>query len=106
MLREQSDKAYVMLFSVHVTADQAASAAGRTSDLFDSLYEYDRLLPEGSTTRWIEQGSGEVLVATNPHYRGAPPPELQREHQPIPGVFDASTDAHVHPGRTRQIGRA
>ena len=98
MLRARSDEAYVMLFSVHATADQAAAAAGRKSELFDSLYEYDRLLPDRSETRWIEQGSGSLLVATNPHYQGDPPPELQREHQPIPGPFGVATDAHVQLG--------
>ena len=40
---------------------------------------------------------GEERVVTN-HYRDAPPPELQREHEPVPGPFDVATDAHVRLG--------
>lgn len=96
--RQHADTAYIMLFTLSVVADSAAIEAGRKSELYESLPEYEQLLPKGSASRWVENGSGDLLIATNPHYRGDPPPELKTEHRPIPGPFDVASDAHVFPG--------
>lgn len=95
-LREQRDKPWVLLFTLSVVADASARERGRkTPELFTSLGEYTAVLPDGVRTRWIQQGSGDLWVAVNPHYHGPVPPELQERHQPIPGPFDVATDAHV-----------
>lgn len=96
-LKEQADKAYAPLYTLSVIADKAAMDAGRKTELFPSLADYERVLPPASRTRWIQRGESDWLIATNPHYRGETPPELQNEHNPIPGPFDAATDAHALP---------
>lgn len=82
--RENKDKSIIPLYTLSVVADRSAGEAGRKSDLFDSLFLYDRVLPRGCRTQW----NNGFLQAINPF--GPPPPLPERF---VPGPFDVATDA-------------
>ena len=43
----------VTLWSVSCNADEAARRAGKVRDLYESLYDYEWLVPAGFTMRWL-----------------------------------------------------
>jgi hypothetical protein len=48
----------ISLFRVSCIADQAARGAGRKKDLFQSLWDYVEILPEGWHVRWLSWDGG------------------------------------------------
>ena len=55
-----------MLFSLTSVADAAAREVGRRSDLFESLFAYEGLLPRGWKGAWLGNGSGDSLYHAVP----------------------------------------
>ena len=47
-----------MLYSLTSVADSAAREAGRVSDLFESLWSYESMLPPGWKGAWLGAGAG------------------------------------------------
>ena len=75
----------VMLFSLSVIADQAAMRAGRTTELYSSLFDYERLLPAGYCGFWKKTGEdGGLFVVDRTGNR--------EDYRPLPGVFDVAVD--------------
>lgn len=52
----------VMLYSLTSVADAAAREAGRVSDLFESLWSYESMLPAGWKGAWLGNDSGEDSI--------------------------------------------
>lgn len=91
-LREHAAEAVVAMYTLGVVADRAACAAGRKSELFASVYDYAALLPSGTRTGQAGSTSNSLYSTTNP-YAAAPPTDPFVV--PMPGAFDAATDAHM-----------
>lgn len=53
----QGETRPVMLYTLSSVADSAAREAGRRSDLFESLFSYEGLLPAGWKGAWVGSGA-------------------------------------------------
>jgi len=74
-LAEEIGDVPIPLYTVSVMADEAARAAGKKRDLFNTLAEYEQVLPEGWRVErlHVEEGSGEELL------HAVPPDWLEEE---------------------------
>lgn len=74
-LKENNNTQYVMLYTLSVVADKAVG-----KELFQSLYDYEDILPSGCVVKWIDAEEldqrtlarglgGRFLVVQNPYYR-------------------------------------
>jgi len=63
----------IMLYDVSLMADRTARREGRKTDLFDSLYDYEALLPEGWGCAWLSASDSptadSILYCTPPGWR-------------------------------------
>lgn len=91
-LRDNSGQEVFRLWDISVVADEAAFAAGKKKELFDSLYEYERVLPHGAKVFWKKTGdfSG-VLSVLNPYSYCRQKAPVQ-EAVLVPGPFDGGVD--------------
>lgn len=48
----------VLFFTLSTWADEAARQAGKRRDLWPSLYDYERILPQGWRTAWLRCRGG------------------------------------------------
>lgn len=56
----------VSLFSVSCRADEFARAAGKVRDLYDSLWDYEYLLPSGWSVKMLTTGGDSLAYACPP----------------------------------------
>ena len=75
----------LMLYTLSVIADRAAVGAGRSSDLYPSLFQYEALLPTGFCAFWKKTGGEGGLYVVDRTAR-------RESYRPVPGVFDAGVD--------------
>jgi hypothetical protein len=84
-LEENSSKKTVSLYSLSAVADNAAFSAGKKRELFNSLYDYEKLLPKGTKVAWVNN----FLSVINPFCTDNAPVQ---EDVFIPGPYDTAVD--------------
>lgn len=85
-LQEHSgDEAVVFAFLAEGVADQAAYSAGKKTELFDSLWDYERILPRGAE---VFYNSSQAKVR-NPYCGSA---RTLKADVALAGPFDAAID--------------
>lgn len=94
-LREHSQEETLLLWTISVVADSAARQAGRKSDVYESLFDYNAVLPPGTRCAWIKS----FYRVLNPYYKGIR--TAAEEKPPMPGFFDAAVD--MGPARNAEI---
>jgi hypothetical protein len=57
LLNKQNGKP-ISLWSLSVTVDEAVMAAGRSTEMFGSLFDYESLLPIGWHCTWLQNKRG------------------------------------------------
>jgi hypothetical protein len=82
-LRENTGESLILFYTLSCVADEAAYGAGKKTELFSSLYDYETLLPSGARTQW----NNHFLKVVNPFGPSPPAPEKF-----IPGFFDVAVD--------------
>jgi hypothetical protein len=82
-LQENSGESLILFYTLSCIADGVAYGAGKKTELFSSLYDYESLLPSGARTQWNKH----FLKVVNPFGPRPPAPE-----KIIPGFFDLAVD--------------
>ena len=77
----------LLFAAVAYKADEIAEGLGRKSELFPSLFDYERLLPGDWCARWIGDDNGGMMYAMRRDN-----PEAISTWSPVAGAFDAAVD--------------
>lgn len=97
LLQENSERETMHLWYLTENADAAARDAGmKKSELFDSIYSYEFMLPKGSRCGQVGTEGNSMYSVFNPYYHGARTAIIA---QVIPGPFDVAID--MGPGLRR-----
>lgn len=90
LLRDNEDKETMHLWYLCENADSAARAAGmKRPELFDSIYSYQKLLPEGTRCGQVGTAGNSMYSVFNPYFRGK---RTVGTVHVVPGAFDIGVD--------------
>lgn len=90
LLASNADKETMHLWYLCENADSAARAAGmKRPELFDSIYSYQKLLPEGTRCGQVGTPGNSMYSVFNPYFTGQ---RTVGTVDVVPGVFDVGID--------------
>lgn len=93
ILSENPDRETMHLWYLTENADSAARRAGmKRSELYESIYGYEWLLPPGARCGQVGTAGNSMYSVFNPFYTGE---RTAGTVSIVPGPFDIGTDANM-----------